>query len=451
MLPAGATECIADYCRRLDRTVGRNPFIPHRPFPRQAIFLGTTALEAMFGGAAGGGKSDALLMAALQYADVPGYSALLIRKTFADLNKPDSLIPRSHEWLGGKAQWRGANRMWVFPSGAVLAFGYLETRQDVYQYQSAAYQFIGFDELTQFREWEYRYMFSRLRKGQGMEGVPIRMRSGTNPGGIGHDWVKQRFVNRKSEDDPRVFVRSRLNDNPFLDQEQYRDALSQLPTVERLRLENGDWDVQPDGGLFKADWFRIVPKAPPDIVRWCRYWDLACTPPGRGDPDMTAGVLVGLLDGVWYVTDVDAFLGTAATIEARVKACAERDPPGTLIGMEEEGGASGKIVTDHYARRVLAGYRFRSVRATMNKMLRLAPLASAAERGNVRLVDGPWVDSYVSELIGISGTGEEHDDRADATSGGMQLLSNTVRLDPDKMHYDRGQFRPSQLQQTTRS
>src|SRR5439155_6373928 len=86
-----------------------------------------------------------------------------------------------------------SSHTWKFPSGAVLRFGYLDTALDIYQYQSAEFQFIGFDELSQFKENDYRYLFSRLRKAKGID-VPLRMRSGSNPGGVGHEWVKKRFI-----------------------------------------------------------------------------------------------------------------------------------------------------------------------------------------------------------------------------------------------------------------
>src|SRR5436190_24116317 len=105
----------------LRRTVMENPFIPHVPTPRQALFLALTENEVFFGGGAGGGKSDALLMAALQFVDTPGYAALLLRKTYADLNQPNAMIPRSMSWLGAsEAGWTGSDHTWHFPSGAIV-------------------------------------------------------------------------------------------------------------------------------------------------------------------------------------------------------------------------------------------------------------------------------------------------------------------------------------------
>lgn len=165
------------------------------PWPKQKLFLDLDCLEAFYGGAAGPGKSSALLMAALKYVDVPGYAALLLRRTYADLSKPGALMDRAHQWLHGSgAHWNEQKKIWTFPkSGATLSFGYLETENDKYRYQGAEYQFIGFDELTQFTDSQFTYLFSRLRRLKGST-IPIRMRAASNPGGEGAQWVQERFV-----------------------------------------------------------------------------------------------------------------------------------------------------------------------------------------------------------------------------------------------------------------
>ena len=236
----------------LELTTVRNPFLRHlMPTERQIRFLALEQREALYGGAAGGGKSSALLMAAAQFVEVPSYAALLLRRTFRDLNQPDALIPRSKEWWSGRANWNEQARRWTFPSGATITFGYLEHPDDVYQYQGAAYQFVGFDELTQFDEVPYRYLFSRLRRLAGQP-VPLRMRAGSNPGGRGHDWVKRRFLAEQHQD--RVFVPAALRDNPHLDAKEYESSLSHLDPITRAQLLAGDWDAH-RGGRFLPEWF----------------------------------------------------------------------------------------------------------------------------------------------------------------------------------------------------
>lgn len=237
------------------------------PTTKQQIFLQSRELEVFFGGAAGGGKSIALLMGALQHVAVPGYSALIIRKDLPRLWLPGGLIPRSHEWLSGKAEWNSVRRQWRFATtgqDATLTFGFLARPLDKYRYASSEFQYIAFDELTDFDEDDYLFLFSRLRKPKHL-GVPLRIRSASNPGGVGHVWVKQRFVGDSLDAadsagglirrQDRLFIPARIADNPALDENEYRAALGHLPSVARERLMNGDWNIQ-EAGLIRSEWLR---------------------------------------------------------------------------------------------------------------------------------------------------------------------------------------------------
>lgn len=239
----------------LKQTVLDNPYIPHMPTEKQAIFLTLPAEESMFGGAAGGGKSDALLMAALQYVTEPNYAALLLRRTYADLALPGALMDRAHEWLRGTdARWNENTKTWTFPSGATLTFGYLEHENTKYRYQGSEFQFVGFDELTQFTEPMYTYLFSRLRRLK-TSNIPIRMRAASNPGGIGHEWVYERFI-VTADRLKRAFVPARLTENPHLDQQEYIRSLSELDPITRTQLLSGLWVVDPTTRAFQRDWWR---------------------------------------------------------------------------------------------------------------------------------------------------------------------------------------------------
>lgn len=216
--------------------------------------------EALYGGAAGGGKSSALLMSALRYVDRPGYSALILRKTFADLALPNAIMDRAKQWLYGKDGiiWNEQSKRFTFPNGATLSFGYCETANDIYRYQGAEFQFIAVDELTQWPEASYLYLMSRLRR-KGDSTIPIRMRAASNPGGVGHEWVFKRFVAERNRD--RVFIPAKLSDNPHLDQAEYAETLSRLDEVDRRRLLEGDWYVV-NKGLVYPDFTRCqVPAA----------------------------------------------------------------------------------------------------------------------------------------------------------------------------------------------
>lgn len=220
---------------------------PFQPHPRQKTFLDLTCREAFYGGAAGGGKSTALLMAALQYVDIEGYSALLLRRKLTDQKRAGALVMKAHEWLDGTAaRWHAGSHMWTFPSGATLQFGYLDTESDLESYHSAEYQFIGFDELTHFHEHWYTYMFARCRRQAGVP-IPVRVRSGSNPGSHGHEWVKKRFITNRKEG--VEFVPALVTDNPTLDADDYLLSLEELDPIRRDQLAAGDWDAETDSVL----------------------------------------------------------------------------------------------------------------------------------------------------------------------------------------------------------
>lgn len=272
-----------------------NKYIPHDPTEKQTRFLyHVDLLEGFYGGAAGGGKSDALLMAALQFAEIPGYSALLLRRTYADLALPEALMDRAQDWLAGTdAHWHGDTKTWSFPSGATLTFGYLQTERDKFRYQGAAFQMVGFDEVTQFTETMYQYLFSRLRRLKDSD-VPIRMRAASNPGDIGHEWVKRRFITPSQTEllhDSIFFIPARMGDNPHLDVASYEYILGKLDPITRAQLKEGNWDISIAGKTFKRQNFMIVDGGAAGSQ--VRFWDLAATEETKGkDPDWTVGCLM---------------------------------------------------------------------------------------------------------------------------------------------------------------
>jgi len=208
-------------------------------------------------------------MAALQHVHVPGYAALILRCDLQRLRLSGGLIPRSHEWLTNTdATWNDRDRRWTFPTAgepSSISFGYLKNSKDAYRYGSSEYQYIAFDELTEFSEVDYLFLFSRLRR-SGENTAPLRVRSASNPGNSGHGWVKNRFVVPGLPDEegqtPDVlwngstaYVPARIRDNPAINEDEYRDSLSYLPMVRREQMMNGDWDIAEDG-LLQAQWIR---------------------------------------------------------------------------------------------------------------------------------------------------------------------------------------------------
>ena len=451
MMPT-KTEEFAGLARRM-LNIKWSPHSPHDN-PKQARFLLDFGLEAMYGGAAGGGKSDALLMAALQFVDVPGYAAILFRKTFPDLTLPGALIDRSHDWLDRTdARWSEREHSWTFPSGAVLQFGYLKRDADTKRYQSAEFQFIGFDELTQFAEQQYTYLFSRLRaprKGL-LARIPLRMRAASNPGGQGHAWVKRRFVDGavemsdgvKRSGPNRTFHPARLTDNPFLDPEEYKRSLSELGAVDLAQLLDGDWGVTSKGGYFEKRWFlsREVTRLPARAVRRVRYWDIGSTEETDEDtdPDWSASALMSLMpSGEVVLENVTRLRERPAMVERAAQVVAAWDPPGTEIYIEQEPGASGKSLVSYYRRHVLAEYPVKPFPRSKSKEAFARPVSARAEQGDVLVLargatpDRPeeardlgilaadWHDDFYDEAeLFPNGA---HDDMVDAVTGAFSVL-----------------------------
>jgi predicted phage terminase large subunit-like protein len=409
-------------------TVLENPYIPHLPHPPQWAALALPNREALYGGAAGGGKSDWLLMCALQFVHlVPGYNAILFRKTFTDLKLPGSLETRSKEWLSGtQAHWNGNDHRWTFPrTGATLSFSYLNNEADKYRYQSSEFQFIGFDELTHFSRGQYTYMGSRLRR-LASANVRLRMRAGSNPGGFGHEWVKDRFL-VEGPSKGRAFVPARLEDNPSLDAASYEESLDELDPVTRRQLRYGDWDTVLKGNLFDRNWCERVGQGPERALR-VRYWDKAATDEGPGsDPDWTAGVRVAFTGRRWVIEDVQRFRGNPAIVERRILDTTIADGRGVVVGIEQEGGSAGKSDIYTWQQKLQPlGISVWGNHPTGDKVTRSLVVSSAMAAKNVDCVAAPWNNEYWNELEPFP-TPKLHDDQVDATSGAWWLLAELLK------------------------
>lgn len=387
-----------DLCPKLTK------YIPHTPTPKQSAFLWLTCEEAFFGGAAGGGKSDALLMAALQYVDTPGYSAILIRDTYKNLSMPESLMDRSFEWLAPTdAHWSGDHKCWRFPSGATLSFGYLDGPRDHFNYQSAAYQFVGIDEVVNIREQQALYMFSRIRKLEGMN-IPLRFRCASNPPTREQlekgQWVKNRYVNPKTREDGVIYIPSRMDDNPHLNQESYRKSLSKLDPVTREQLEKGDWEIRVRGRMFQREWFKIVDLVPAETVMTVRFWDNASTEDDpKKDGAYTSGVKISSTEsGLYYIESVVRTRKRTRERDALIRQIADTDGPNVHIFMEQEPGSSGKDVIDYFQRKILPDRVFQGIRPSGSKAQRAELLSSHAEAGNIFCLAGHWNEDFLEEI-----------------------------------------------------
>lgn len=410
------------------------PGCPHRPTECQWIGLQLPWVrEILYGGAAGGGKSDWLLMGALQHIDVPGYSAVIFRRTFPQLAAPeDGLLARTQTWLSGDRRFQGIDTVngmptrWKFRGGGTLSFSHMQLERDKYNHQGPSYQFIGWDELTQFTRSQYTYLLSRLRRLEAVSWLPLRVRAASNPGGDGEAWVRERFpiplAGKQRRMDQRAFIPAKLQDNPHLDQEEYEQTLMELPEYERAQLLEGRWDARPPGAYFKRERFPIV-DAPGELQDEVRYWDVASTEPEPGhDPDWTAGVRMGRLrDGTKVVTDVQRGRWNPDRTEERILHVAETDGRNVSIRMEQEPGASGKLVIAQF-QRSLRGYDFRGVPSTGSKYVRAKACIASHEREEIVLVRASWNEPYLASLEQTNFLGKRKDDDADATAGAFNAL-----------------------------
>lgn len=245
-------------------TDARRITIDYTPTPKQAEAHTTYADETLYGGAAGGGKSRFVRAEALAFAlEVPGSATLILRRTFPDLARPGGMIPKLLEEVPRElGTYNATEHRWTLRNGSTIDLGYLASDTDVVNYQGAEFQLIIVDEATQQTEHRYRYLLSRLRASGRVKarmaelGYRPRAILTANPGGVGHAWVKSRFIDpapagqvwrpTPTADDPRpgsrVFIPARVEDNPHVD-DGYVDQLDKLDTDTRRALKYGDWDV----------------------------------------------------------------------------------------------------------------------------------------------------------------------------------------------------------------
>lgn len=269
----------------------------------QTEFLAAAEREVLYGGSAGGGKTFSLIADPMRYFDNPNFNGLILRRTNDELReiiwKTQELYPKAFKG----AKWQEKKSQWVFPSGARLWLTYLERDEDVLRYQGQAFSYIAFDELTQHpTPFAWNYMRSRLRTTD--PNLPIFMRGTTNPGGPGHAWVKQMFIDPAPANTPfiatdletgeelrypdthpekpgqplfrRRFIPASLYDNPYLANDgAYEANLLSLPEMQRRQLLEGDWAVATGAAFpeFRQSVHVVDPFEIPDTWRRFRSCD----------------------------------------------------------------------------------------------------------------------------------------------------------------------------------
>ena len=227
----------------------------------QTDFLAADERDVLYGGAAGGGKSYAMIVDPLRYAHRKAHRALILRRSMPELRE---MIDKSRELYPQAfpgAKFREVEKLWNFPSGAKIEFGFLERDADVYRYQGQAYSWIGFDEITHLpTEFSWNYLASRLRTTDSE--IKTYLRCTANPGGVGSHWVKKRYIDSNQSNQSflgkdgltRKFIPAKLSDNPYLSKDGiYEQMLNSLPPIQRKQLLEGNWDVAEGAAFVEFD------------------------------------------------------------------------------------------------------------------------------------------------------------------------------------------------------
>lgn len=438
-----------------------------RPQPgAQEAFLASPADIAIYGGAAGGGKSWALLMEPLRHIGNPGFGAVIFRRNTTQVRNEGGLWDESaklYPLVGGDP--KEVTLDWRFPSGANVSMAHLEHDKTVNNWQGSQIPLICFDELTHFSAKQFFYMLSRNRS---MCGVKPYVRATCNPDA--DSWVAQfiawwidpdtgfpvpdragvlRWFVRIGDtivwadrpedlaqhtmpgDDGPIpippksvtFIPAKLSDNAALMQADpgYMASLLALPTVERERLLGGNWKIRPAAGLyFQRAWCQVVDAVPNDM-RIVRGWDLAGTPKTEtNDPDWTCGTKIGKTsDGRYFILHHAYDRLSPSGVERMVKNTAEADGQAVQIDIAQDPGQAGKAQVNTYSR-LLTGFNCRFGLESGDKVTRFGGFSAQAEAGNVFVLRGPWNERWFTELEGFPEGA--HDDDADSTSRAFNAL-----------------------------
>lgn len=433
----------------------------------QTEFLSTAADIAIYGGAAGGGKSYALLLEPIRHFSNSRFGAVIFRRNSTQVRNEGGLWDESVSLYGGLGSHpREAQLEWVFPSGMRVKFAHLEYDRSVFDWQGSQIAFIGFDELTHFSEKQFFYMLSRNRS---TSGVPGYIRATTNPDA--DSWVRKlidwwidgegypirelagvlRWFIRQGDNlvwgDSRdeliakygaeqlpkslTFIPSNVHDNKILLKKDpsYLANLRALSRVDRLRLEGGNWNVRATAGMmFQTEWFPIVDAVPAGWTQAVRFWDRAATKPNaeNPDPDWTRGLkLLKYPNGRFVVADLKSCRDTPGRVEDLVKNVASHDTVATRIKSQQDPGSAGVTEAEHFVR-MLAGYDVRVETMAKDKVTRAKPVSAQCEVGNIYVAKAPWNDEFFRELENFPDG--SHDDIVDVLSGAFNELCGDASI-----------------------
>lgn len=428
----------------------------------QTEFLECSADICFYGGAAGSGKTFAVLMEPIFHLHVPHFGAVIFRRNSTMVRNQGGLWDTSlqiytNPKLGGFPKETPLE--WDFPAGTNVKFAHLQYESDVLSWQGAQIPLIIFDELTHFTRSQFFYMLSRNRSACGVKpyvrattnpdagswvrefidwyidsssGYAIKERSGVirwfimlNDTLIWGD-SKSELINKYPDCLPKsfTFISASIYDNQKLLKVDpgYLANLHALPLVERERLLNGNWNIKPSAGLyFQKGYFEIV-DAVPSNRNVVRYWDRAATKKTEtNDPDFTVGIkLEKDNNNILYITDMIRIQDSPLGVQTIIKNTAIRDGINVRIGLEEDPGQAGVADVEHLSR-LLMGFNVRRNKVMKDKVSRASPVSAQAEAGNIKVLRAKWNDEFFKELENFPEG--SHDDIVDALSGAFLLIN----------------------------
>jgi predicted phage terminase large subunit-like protein len=440
----------------------------------QTLFLKSSADIAILGGAAGGGKTFALLLEPLRHVNHKGFIATFFRKEITQIKNPGGLwsaaLELYHSKLGAKYIQQPLRV--EFASGVRMEFHHLHDDNAVYSWDGTEIPCIIFDELQHFTERQFFYLLTRNRS---TCGIRPYVRGSCNPDP--DSWLRRilidagfvdeitgdpvqamsgklrwfvRFNNVMTWGDSReelivkfmsegmnyediqpksfTFIPATLEDNKILMRKDpgYKANLLANPRFEVERLYRGNWNARAQAGdLFKRSDFEIVDVLPSNIMRTVRYWDRAGSLPTEKniDPDWTVGVKMGqMLDGRFILMDVERFRARPLEVKERIRNIATQEPDTKILLAQDPGQAGIAEVEDLV--RFLAGFNVAKIPEVRVKYLRWKPLSSQVQAGNILMWKGKWNEAFIleSEMVTDNPRDYKHDDQVDAAAGAFNEM-----------------------------